>query len=153
MSVSSASRSAKEFLISRILQEADHEGVQLSDTERDMLYFSETGWSLPNILEINETFESEYDQEEYERKIAALIRNFKTRVRNHNRADLEHWEQAVHTLSSEDHYLLIMIHAADDNESMGLGRTGRLLQLGLIGIVGAIAALAITFVILFIARR
>jgi hypothetical protein len=42
-------RDAKEYLVSRIVAEADRAGIQLSDIERKMLYFSETGWTLPDI--------------------------------------------------------------------------------------------------------
>jgi hypothetical protein len=35
-------RDAMEFLVSRIVTEAQREGVPLSETERKMLYFSET---------------------------------------------------------------------------------------------------------------
>jgi hypothetical protein len=36
-------REAKEFLISKIVAEAQHENAPLSETERKMLYFTETG--------------------------------------------------------------------------------------------------------------
>jgi hypothetical protein len=36
------SRDAKEFLIARIVREAQIEGVPLSEVERKMLYFDET---------------------------------------------------------------------------------------------------------------
>jgi hypothetical protein len=43
-----AARHAKEFLVSRIVTEAQREGVALSEIEREMLYFSETSWTLPD---------------------------------------------------------------------------------------------------------
>ncbi len=43
MSRFSSSPAALEFLISRIVAEAKRENAPLSDVERDMLYFSETG--------------------------------------------------------------------------------------------------------------
>jgi hypothetical protein len=43
-------RQAKEFLISEIIAEAQRENVALSDVERKMLYFTETGWTLPDIM-------------------------------------------------------------------------------------------------------
>ena len=45
-------REALEFLVGTIVAEAKRESVSLSDVERKMLYFSETDWSLPNILEV-----------------------------------------------------------------------------------------------------
>ncbi len=66
-------RQAKEFLISEIIAEAQRENVALSDVERKMLYFTETGWTLPDIMKVNEDFDREYNQDEYERKIANLL--------------------------------------------------------------------------------
>ena len=66
-------RQAKEFLISEIIAEAQRENVALSDVERKMLYFTETGWTLPDIMNVNEDFDREYNQDEYERKIANLL--------------------------------------------------------------------------------
>ena len=66
-------RQAKQFLISEIIAEAQRENVALSDVERKMLYFTETGWTLPDIMNVNEDFDREYNQDEYERKIANLL--------------------------------------------------------------------------------
>jgi hypothetical protein len=64
-------REAKEFLISRIVEEAKHENVALSEVERKMLYFSETDWTLPDIMEVNEQFDRECNQDEYEKRLRA----------------------------------------------------------------------------------
>jgi hypothetical protein len=55
-------RDAKEFLVSRIITESQREGVPLSEVERKMLYFSETAWTLPDIGEVNDAFDREYNQ-------------------------------------------------------------------------------------------
>jgi hypothetical protein len=49
-----SAREAKEFLISRIVEEARRENIPLSEVERKMLYFSETDWTLPDIMQVNE---------------------------------------------------------------------------------------------------
>ena len=54
-------REAKEFLISRIAEQAQLEGVLLSEVERKELYFSETGWTLPDIMSVNEALDRDYD--------------------------------------------------------------------------------------------
>jgi hypothetical protein len=59
-------REAKEFLISRIVEEAQRENIPLSEIERKMLYFTESGWTLPDIMKVNDDFDREYDQDEYE---------------------------------------------------------------------------------------
>ena len=106
------SRAALEFLVSRIVAEARRENVQLSDVERDMLYFSETHWTLPNIAEVNEQFDAEYDQDEYEEKIARLIRNARDHARKENPVEFEDWSNAVKALNREDRYLLVMVASA-----------------------------------------
>lgn len=63
-----SAREAKEFLVSRIVEEARRENVPLSEIERKMLYFSETFWTLPHIMDVNDQFQREYDDREYERK-------------------------------------------------------------------------------------
>jgi len=66
-------RDAKEFLVSRIITEAQREGVPLSETERKMLYFSETAWTLPDIADVSDAFDRDYDQARYEEKIGTLL--------------------------------------------------------------------------------
>lgn len=102
-------REAKEYLISQILAQADRDGVPLSDVEQNMLYFSETGWTLPNIMSVNQEFDQRYDQDEYEQKIRQIVR------RAHNQHDStrdDGWDQAVERLRDEDHYLLVLIDDA-----------------------------------------
>jgi len=68
----SNAREAKEFLVSRIVQEAQQEGVSLSEVERKMLYFTETAWTLPDIMEVSDEFDRTYDQGEYEQRLQVL---------------------------------------------------------------------------------
>ena len=72
---------AKEFLVARIVGEAQRERVPLSEVERKMLYFSETDWTMPDIAQVGDQFEREYNREEYEKKITRLIRNARKRAR------------------------------------------------------------------------
>jgi len=103
-------RDAKEYLIGQILAQADRDGISLSDVEREMLYFSETGWTLPNMMVISQDFDRDYNQDEYEAKIAGVIRH----VRDHGsgRHDDGGWSEAVKRLRAEDHYLLVLIDEA-----------------------------------------
>jgi hypothetical protein len=105
-------REAKEFLVSEIVAEADREGVPLSEIERKMLYFSETGWTLPDIMQVNEEFDSKYNQKSYETKIERLIRHASKRLRKENPARLQSWAAAIRILKKEDHYILVMFDAA-----------------------------------------
>jgi hypothetical protein len=54
---------------------SQREGVAFSDAERKMLYFSETAWTLPDIWDVSDKFDRDYDQDLYERKISGLIKN------------------------------------------------------------------------------
>jgi hypothetical protein len=105
-------REAKEFLIARILAEANREGVKLSEVERKMLYFTETGWSLPGIMDVNAEFERDYDNDEYEPKIADLVRSIETKNSEAGGDQQSRWDDAIVKLSEGDHYLLVLIGLA-----------------------------------------
>jgi hypothetical protein len=116
-------REAKEHLVSRIVAEADRETAPLTEVERKMLYFSETGWTLPGILKVNAEFERDYDQDAYERKIAALVRELEARATDEEQAA---WDDAVLKLCEGDHYLLVLI---GEGEKLQEPRSPLLLQL------------------------
>src|ERR1700688_1853034 len=96
---------AKEFLISRILAEAQREEVPLSEVERKMLYFTESGWTLPDMAAVSEEFDSEDDQSKDEKKIASLIRKADAHARKESRDEYEAWWAAIRLLKREDHYI------------------------------------------------
>ena len=105
-------RQAKEYLAGKIADEALHEGVPLTEVERKMLYFSETGWTLPDMKEANEEFDRDYNQDEYEQKIAGLVRGIQARNEGRSEEEKGAWYQAVLKLCDGDHYLLVLIDAA-----------------------------------------
>jgi hypothetical protein len=107
-------RQAKEYLVERIVAEAQSEQVPLSEVERKMLYFTESGWTLPNILEVNAEFERDYDNEEYEQKIAGLVREIDKQYETTGGDDQAKWDDAIVKLAEGDHYLLVLV---------GLGRS------------------------------
>jgi hypothetical protein len=112
---------AKEFLISRVVQQAGLERAMLSEVERKMLYFTEVHPSLPDIHEVNAEFERDYDADEYEAKIAGLLRNARNRDRNESAAKEQEWEEALDALKKEDHYLLVMVRQAFSGASPTTG--------------------------------
>ena len=141
MQAFSSGREAKEFLISRIVEEAQQENLPLSEVERKMLYFSETAWTIPDIMTVNEDFDRQYDQEEYEQKITELIRKAHKRACKASREDYDSWRAAIHRLNKEDHYISVMIALA------GLRPKGDQLKLFLAGV--ALAACLMVVVLLF----
>jgi hypothetical protein len=98
---------AKEYLIGRILEQASKDGVSLTDIERKMLYFSESGWTLPDMMAVSSEFDRNCSQDEYEKKIAEIVQH----IHKGNEGD-SGWNNAVNTLRSEDHYLLVLIGRA-----------------------------------------
>ena len=107
-------REAKEYLVTRILAEAKKQGIELSEVERKMLYFTETGWTLSGIMEVNAEFERDYDNDEYESKIAEIVRHIEKKNADTGGDQQSLWDDAVLKLSEGDHYLLVLI---------GLGRS------------------------------
>jgi hypothetical protein len=105
-------RESLDFVVSRIALEAQRDGAPLSEIERKMLYFSETAWTLPDIVDVNDEFDRKYDQQEYEKKIAQLISKAVKRVRKQQPEEFEAWIQAIRVLRKEDRYLLVMVDQA-----------------------------------------
>ena len=106
-------REAKEYLVARIVAEAKELGIELSEVERKMLYFTETGWTLPGIMDVNAEFERDYDNDEYEAKIAGIVRSIEGKNSQTGGDAQSLWDDALVKLSEGDHYLLVLI---------GLGR-------------------------------
>ena len=99
-------RAAKEYLAGRITEQAVREGAPLTEVERKMFYFSETHWTLPDIMKVSEEFDREYDQDEYEAKIGGLVGRH---LASEDAQGVENWDEAVLKISDEDHYLLALI--------------------------------------------
>jgi hypothetical protein len=95
-------------LVERILSQAKRDGISLSDVERKMLYFSETAWTLPDMANASTEFDRDYNQDEFERKIARVIRNIDLGSAQDEGFE-RGWANAVGVLRKEDHYLLAII--------------------------------------------
>lgn len=137
-------QAAKEFLIARVVQEAGSSHVQLSETERKMLYFTETSASLPDIMEVNSEFERDYDADEYEDKIANLLKDARARDKQASPSREQEWKDALDALKKEDHYILVMVNLAFGT-GLGSSKTHRARNLLLyIGIgIGLVLALVL----------
>ena len=103
---------AKEILISQVVEQAQMDNVPLSDVERKMLYFTETEETPPDMPDVNDEFEREYDSVTYEKKIAGLLRNAFKRSRRESPDSEYRWKQSIAALRNEDHYLLVMVDQA-----------------------------------------
>jgi len=103
---------AKQFLISRVIEEAGVEQASLSEVEKKMLYFTEAHPSLPDMFAVNAEFERDYDSDEYEAKIAGLLQNARDRDRQSSPSREQEWKGALDALKKEDHYILVMVGQA-----------------------------------------
>jgi len=107
-----SARDAKEFLIDWIVAEARRLQVPLSEVERKMLYASDSGWTLPDMAEVQDSFERYHEAVEYELKMENLIRIVHADAYAGGGEELEAWKEAVRVLKREDHYLTQLIAAS-----------------------------------------
>lgn len=107
-----SAREAKEFIVAQIALEAQRENVILTEVERKMLYFSESGWTLPDMPAVSDEFDWQYDQGKYEEKVARLIRRGYRHACKDSGETYDKWWASIGVLNSEDHYLLVMIRLA-----------------------------------------
>jgi hypothetical protein len=101
-------REAKDFLVAQTAEQATLEVVPLSDLEKRMMYFTESGYVPEDPIKLNEEFEAEYDSDEYEAKISRLLHHAYYRLRKENDAARKNWDLAIRCLRRGDHYLLVM---------------------------------------------
>jgi hypothetical protein len=105
-------REAKEFLANNIAAEAERKGTPLTEVERKMLYFTETGWTLPDMKEVSAKFDRDYDPKDYERKIGELVSKIQVRLADQEQSEQERWNAALEKLGHGDHYLSVLADAA-----------------------------------------
>jgi hypothetical protein len=101
-------REAKDFLVGQTAEQAQIEGVALSELEKRMMYFTESGYVPEDPIALNEEFEAEYDAQEYEQKIAKLLDHAYKRVGEQGEEKRKVWDDAIDRLRAEDHYLLVL---------------------------------------------
>lgn len=107
-------KDAKDFLAGRIAVEAEREGKPLTEVERKMLYFSESDWTLPDMAAVSAEFDRDYDDNEYELKIARLAHNIEARNREQALEEVATWDDAVLKLSEGDNYLTVLLGMEPD---------------------------------------
>jgi hypothetical protein len=107
--------SSKQFLIDRIVNQAKLESVPLADVEIRMLGFAEASAGA-KAMEAAQAFERDFDDEEYEAKIARLIRH--AYERDKKAGGIQTWDNALARIASRDMYLNVMVDRA------GIGNAG-----------------------------
>jgi hypothetical protein len=110
-------KDAKDFLVRETAEQAALDGVSLSELEKRMMYFVENDpGSCANPLDLNQEFEAQFDTAEYEAKIGRLLHHAFTRLKTEDSEKVRHWDQAIRTLSSGDHYLPVLWSTKPPNE-------------------------------------
>jgi hypothetical protein len=99
---------AKDFLVKQAVEQARLEGVPLSDLEKRMMYFTETGQCPEDPIALNEEFEKEYETDEYERRVKKLLANARRRLKEERSPSFAEWEESLKVLDETDDYILIM---------------------------------------------
>ena len=77
-----------------------------------MLLFSEVGWAPPDIMEVSDEFDRQYDPNEYEKKVSTIITHLDKRLQKDSPAEYDDWKSAVKYLKGKDHYVNVMIGQA-----------------------------------------
>jgi len=88
----SSGQEAKEYLIAQITFAAESEGTPLSETERKMMYFTESAWAPSDMRDVNEVFERDYDTPSYEAKVAKIAATAQSRAAA--TGELSTWKEA-----------------------------------------------------------
>ncbi len=107
---------AKDFLVAQTAEQAALEGVPLSDLEKRMMYFTESGYVPEDPIKLNEEFEAECDSDEYEAKVSRLLHHAYRRLQKENDAVRKNWNLAIKCLRRGDHYLLVMWDMSSSTE-------------------------------------
>jgi hypothetical protein len=102
-------KQAKDFLVQQTAEQAARESVPLSDTEKKMMYFTESdATSCDNPVELNEEFEAQYDTTAYETKISRLLHHTYDRLKLEDPEGKRTWDEAIRALRKGDHYFLVL---------------------------------------------
>ena len=89
-------------------EQAQREGVPLSDLEKRMMCFTESDDAVENPIALNEEFEAQYDTAEYEGKIAGLLGRAYNRLKAEGSGAVKTWDESIKELKKGDHYILVM---------------------------------------------
>src|ERR1700719_1545019 len=77
-------REAKDFLVQQTAEQAQLDAVPLSDLEKRMMYFTESGEMPEDPIQLNDEFEARYNTGKYEAKVATLLHHPYQRASNEN---------------------------------------------------------------------
>jgi hypothetical protein len=134
-------REAKDFLVEQTVKQAEMEGIPLSELERRMMYFTESGECPEDPVELNNAFEARNDSTEYEKKISRLMAHAYHGFKRNDPERLHLWNEAFRILSKGDHYILVFWSSSSPGKSLRIWRTY---------VFGALAAAGLLALMLFL---
>jgi hypothetical protein len=111
---SSSVKKATQFLVGRIVDQSKQESVELTPLEIRMLGFAEAS-ATAEELQAAASFDREVDDNQYEKKIASLIRNVYRLDKEGGQETA--WDSALAAVADEDMYLNVMIGQAQIGET------------------------------------
>jgi hypothetical protein len=138
---------AKQFPISKVIEQAEVEQVSISEVERKMPHFTEVHPCLADTYEVNAWFEQDYDSDQYEAQVATLLKTARNRDREQLPEGDQKWEDALNALKEEDHYILVMTEQAFARGSVS--RSSRLQDFLICVAVGVGLVLILLLFVLF----
>jgi hypothetical protein len=103
---------AKQFVVAKVVEQAEREQVALSAAERHMLSWSESDPDFVPDVTLAEAQESEIPAAEFETKVAGLIRRACDRDIAADRDARSVYRAARSKLNEGDHYILVMMDQA-----------------------------------------
>jgi hypothetical protein len=103
---------ARRFFVEKIVQQAQREGLSLSDDERQMLLWSESAADSVADPAMAQRLAAEISDADYESKIVEILKGSFDRDTAANPGAKEVWAAALALLRRGDHYILVMINEA-----------------------------------------
>ena len=141
-------REAKDFLVQQAAEQAAIEGVPLSDLEKRMMYFTESGYVPEDPIKLNQEFQAQHDGDEYEAKVSELLDHAYARLTKDRPEVASYWDEAIQELEKGDHYLLVFCKEA--GEGVGEKRP----PYDLVRLIGTALVIVVGFlIVLFVADR
>jgi hypothetical protein len=103
---------AKQFLVARIIEQAERDGVTLTKAERHMLSWSESDPDFVPDPRFVEAQQAEILETEFETKVAGLIGRAYDRDLAESGEARSRYRAARSKLNEGDHYILVMVDRA-----------------------------------------
>ncbi len=99
---------AKDFLVRQTEEQAQREGVPLSEFEKGMMYFTEGEEAPEDISKLNAGSETEFDEAAYEAKVSKLFNHAYFRLKKENAEAVRQWDECIRLLRKGDHYIVVL---------------------------------------------